>query len=70
MRHQNFHVIKKHPYVFLLLTLLILLQFCKTKIVLNFPNSSCYYKTIKILAIDFNQESKTSNNMKESFDKI
>ena len=70
MRHQNFHVIRKHQYVLLLLTLLILLQFCKTKIVLNFPNSSCYYKTIKILAIDFNQESKTSNNMKESFDKI
>ena len=41
-----------------------------TKIILNFPNCSCYYKTTKILATEFNQANKTSNNMKEILDQI
>ena len=49
---------------------MILFQFCKTETVLNFPDYSCYYKTIDVLATEFNQSSKTSNNMKESFEKI
>ena len=54
----------------MILDLLILFQFCKNKIVLSFCNCSCHYKTIKFLAAEFNEASKTGNNVAERMDKI